>query len=93
MINNQGQCPYCGSGELDYEPVTFEDTMVYFNYTCNVCHQAGQEWYGLEFAGHNVKCNSCGDTSEWEDNALIKSDMGWLCDRCERDYKSRGVDL
>lgn len=52
--NKQGYCPKCGSGMLDYEAAKFEDDMMYFPYVCNSCEQEGEEWYSLNFDGHNV---------------------------------------
>ena len=52
--NKQGYCPKCGNYNLDYQPAEFEDTMVVFPYECEDCGQRGEEWYNLDFAGHNV---------------------------------------
>ena len=52
--NEQGYCPKCGNYNLDYQAAKFEDTMVVFPYTCEDCGQEGEEWYSLDFAGHNV---------------------------------------
>lgn len=51
--NEQGTCPKC-NGSLDYESARFEDTMVYFPWTCEDCGVQGEEWYSLDFQGHNV---------------------------------------
>lgn len=53
-MNEQGYCPKCHGYNLDYQPVEFEDTMVVFPYKCKDCGQEGEEWYNLEFAGHNI---------------------------------------
>lgn len=52
--NKQGYCPKCGGGMLDYEAAKFEDDMMYFPYVCNNCEQEGEEWYSLNFDGHNI---------------------------------------
>ena len=52
--NEPGECPRCSSYELDYEPVRVEGNMAYYRYTCNNCGQEGEEWYSLEFEGHNI---------------------------------------
>lgn len=52
--NEQGVCPKCGGGSLDYEAARFEDDMCYFPYTCEECGQEGEEWYSLDFQGHNI---------------------------------------
>lgn len=53
-MNKQGICPKCQSYNLDYQPVDFTDTMCYYRYKCEDCGQEGEEWYNMEFAGHNV---------------------------------------
>ena len=53
--NEQGYCPKCGKMSLDYQPVRHtDDMMCYFPYKCEDCGQEGEEWYRLEFVGHNV---------------------------------------
>lgn len=52
--NEQGYCPKCHGYNLNYQPAEFEDTMVVFPYKCEDCGQEGEEWYNLDFAGHNV---------------------------------------
>lgn len=52
--NEQGCCPKCGGFNLDYQPMKYEDSMCYYTYKCEDCGQVGEEWYRLEFAGHNV---------------------------------------
>ena len=52
--NQQGYCPRCNSLNLDYGTADFLDTMVYFPWECKDCGLHGEEWYSLDFAGHNV---------------------------------------
>lgn len=53
--NSQGVCPICGSeGTLDYGAVEFEGDMCYFPWKCIECEHEGEEWYVMEFNGHNV---------------------------------------
>ena len=52
--NEQGYCPKCHGYNLDYQPVEMEDTMCYYRYKCEDCGQEGEEWYNMEFAGHNI---------------------------------------
>lgn len=40
--NEQGCCP------------KYEDSMCCYPYKCEDCGQEGEEWYRLEFVGHNV---------------------------------------
>lgn len=52
--NRQGYCPRCKHLNLDYESACFEDTMVYFPWKCEDCGLQGEEWYSLDFQGHNI---------------------------------------
>lgn len=52
--NEQGKCPKCRSDNLEYGAISLEGDMAYYPYTCKDCGQQGEEWYKLEFAGHNV---------------------------------------
>lgn len=53
--NEQGFCPKCHSYNLDYGTLDLEDDgMCHFPYKCKDCGQQGEEWYRLEFQGHNV---------------------------------------
>ena len=53
-MNRQGECPRCGEISLDYQPIKYTDDMCYYPYKCKHCGQEGEEWYRLEFQGHNV---------------------------------------
>ena len=53
IINNQGICPVCGQMIDNYESIQFEGDMAYFPWHCDKCGTDGEEWYSLEFAGHN----------------------------------------
>lgn len=52
--NRQGECPKCHGYNLDYKAVRYEGSMCYYPYECEDCGQEGQEWYSMEFSGHNV---------------------------------------
>ena len=52
--NEQDRCPKCGSYDLDYQAIKYGDGMCYYPYKCKKCGQEGEEWYSMEFAGHNV---------------------------------------
>lgn len=54
FINRQGYCPRCEHLNLDYGSPRFEDTMVYFPWKCKDCGLEGEEWYSMNFQGHNV---------------------------------------
>lgn len=52
--NKQGHCPHCDSNNLEYGALEFEREMFYFPFECKECGQIGEEWYYMEFSGHNV---------------------------------------
>lgn len=55
LSNRQGECPHCMEvGCLDYDAVQFVDDQCYFPWTCKECGLQGEEWYRLEFNGHNI---------------------------------------
>ena len=53
-INRQNTCPRCKSKKLVYGTLRIEDGMCYFPYTCTECGLRGEEWYLMEFSGHNI---------------------------------------
>lgn len=62
--NEQGLCPKCGGYCLDYGTLEIEDDgMCYYQYKCKDCGQVGEEWYHMEFNGHNIY-NEDGETIE-----------------------------
>lgn len=68
--NDRGCCPFCGEDNLEYGTVRFEEDMCYFPWECLDCKHEGEEWYSLNFAGHNVIAN--GDNIEIEDSMIEK---------------------
>lgn len=69
--NEVGVCPFCNEvGNLEYD--CFElmnDFMGYYKWTCPSCGHEGEEWYKLEFVGHNV-IDEDGNSVEIEDNMI-----------------------
>lgn len=62
--NEQGVCPKCGGYCLEYLTLEIEDDgMCYYPYKCKDCGQEGEEWYRMEFNGHNIY-NEDGETIE-----------------------------
>lgn len=53
VSNQQGSCPCCNEVLHNYEPVQFEGEYAYFPWHCDKCGTDGQEWYYLDFCGHN----------------------------------------
>jgi hypothetical protein len=51
---DQGTCPNCKGIDLDYDTIKVVGEEVYYPWTCNDCGTKGQEWYYLEFTGHNI---------------------------------------
>lgn len=68
--NNIGKCPFCNNeGTLDYGAVQFEGEMCYFPWQCLECKHEGEEWYSMDFIGHNV-IDENGDNIEIENNMI-----------------------
>lgn len=63
--NEQGICPLCKSEKLEYGALNLEGDMAYFKWECEECGARGEEWYEMNFAGHNVE-NENGDLIEIE---------------------------
>ena len=68
--NDRGCCPFCGEDNLEYGAVRFEGEMCYFPWECSTCKHKGEEWYSLEFIGHNV-IDEDGNNIEL-DNSMIE---------------------
>ena len=67
--NNEGHCPFCGENNLECEAVGFEGEMCYFPWKCLTCKHEGEEWYSLEFIGHNV-IDENGNNIELDDSMI-----------------------
>ena len=50
--HKQGECPCCGSTELEYGVLELEGEQCAYPYTCRNCSFTGKEWYRLEFIEH-----------------------------------------
>lgn len=61
--NECGVCPRCGKGDLEYGSIELIDNMCYFPYECKSCGLEGEEWYSMQFTGHNIY-NENGDCIE-----------------------------
>lgn len=69
ISNEMGSCPICNGCDLDYGCADFVDDMVYYTWTCVDCRAEGEEWYKLDFAGHNVIMEN-GDCVEITDDMI-----------------------
>lgn len=49
-----GRCPFCDCENLDYKSIRLEGDCCYFPWVCGTCGNRGEEWYNLDFTGHNV---------------------------------------
>lgn len=78
--NQQGYCPICHCEELEYESIQLEGDLAYYPYICPNCHSRGEEWYRMDFNGHNIEAEIGGDIVEVEYVDLEKA-------RKERDIK------
>ena len=67
--NNGGFCPFCNGDNLEYKEVAFDGDMCYFPWECLDCKHEGEEWYSLNFIGHNV-IDEIGDNIEIEDSMI-----------------------
>lgn len=68
--NEVGKCPFCNSeGTLDYGAIQLESEMCYFSWQCLKCKHEGEEWYSMNFIGHNV-IDENGDNIEIEDTMI-----------------------
>lgn len=68
--NEVGVCPFCNSeGTLDYGVIRLEDNMCYFPWECRECENEGEEWFSLNFKGHNVY-NDDHELIEIEENMI-----------------------
>lgn len=63
--NWQGMCPICNSYSINYGVVVFTDGQCYFPWTCTQCGQTGEEWFDMQFIGHNINFDD--DCLEIED--------------------------
>lgn len=70
--NNQGVCPCCGDENLEYGVAQFEGESMYFPWECQSCKETGEEWYSLDFIGHNV--NTDDGIIEIEDDMIEDSE-------------------
>ena len=69
--NEVRKCPFCNSkGTLSYGAIQLEIGMCYFSWQCKKCKHEGEEWYYMNFAGHNV-IDEDGDNIEIEDMTKI----------------------
>jgi len=47
----KGNCPKCGSDNLEYSVSGIGDDAMYYPFTCIDCNCSGKEWYNLEYFG------------------------------------------
>lgn len=67
--NEMGTCPMCNGNMLNYDSIEVEDDMlVYYKWCCLDCGCEGEEWYELNFVGHNIIADN-------GDNIEITEDM------------------
>jgi len=53
-----GECPRCGSGDLEYGAVELDGMSLYYPVTCKGCGFGGKEWYDLNFTGYTDEDNN-----------------------------------
>jgi len=52
--NCQGNCPNCGSYNLDYQGLETEGTMTWYPFTCDDCKAVGSEDYDMAYLKSEV---------------------------------------
>ena len=52
--NKLGVCPFCNNETLDYGAVNLAGDCCYFPWECLTCKRHGEEWYSMDFVGHNI---------------------------------------
>ena len=50
----QGVCPFCHQETLDFGAAEFIDNNMVYPWKCTTCNHEGEEWYELNFIGHNA---------------------------------------
>lgn len=54
----EGICPFCGSFNLQYEPVEFvDDTTMYQDVQCDDCKRLFRSWSVIKYDGLTAKVN------------------------------------
>ena len=67
--NEMGTCPMCNGNMLSYDSIEVEDDMLAnYKWCCLNCGCEGEEWYKLDFVGHNIIADN-------GDNIEITEDM------------------
>lgn len=63
----QWRCPHCWKDNLDYGCVEFYDDQCYFPRDCENCWATWEEWYSMDFIGHeNINTEDCLDDNQKE---------------------------
>ena len=53
--NKSGICPICNSEYITYDkPECADIETIYYPYVCENCKTKGEEYYKIEFIGHNI---------------------------------------
>ena len=52
--NENGRCPICNGHNLKYESIEPEGDVICYPWECEDCSAQGEEWYSVNFIGHNV---------------------------------------
>lgn len=72
--NWQGKCCVCNSDSIDYGVVVFTDGQCYFPWTCKQCGQTGEEWFDMQFIGHNIDFDDeCLEIEDYMVGSTIKT--------------------
>ena len=50
----QGDCPHCGSNNLDYRDLEIQDDYAWYPFDCQDCKAVGSEGYNLKYDNTEV---------------------------------------
>lgn len=83
MNNKQGVCPVCMQDIRSYGGMSLSGDMAYYTWECENCHTEGEEWYKVEFNGHNILVDE-----EWQEVNVDSIDFENI--RKEKNIKLEG---
>jgi len=59
--NEEGFCPVCGSGDLEYGDMEPDENGFFYEWNCENCEAIGKEFYNAEFCSHGNVVTKDGD--------------------------------
>ena len=96
----EGECPYCGSDDIEYDGgENMDGEAMGYGFTCNECGECSTEWYNLNYVetisdhDENVKCEERGECPYCHNDDLEYDDYdvdggtvkyGFTCNKCKK---------